>query len=333
MAAALTAMACHSLVRMPVECESKQRSRLTAILFIMSGDLPSPSGSTSSQSAIATRHAVESLQSIDLIGRTAHQITGAKLPSNRQVLQTFFYNMRFVKLPARDSASLTINAVSIFWRQARIPMRYEARCIDKLIKMYEQWKGIQKVTASKRTGAQKRTEHEFVAVLDDLFDIAAVDALEQMRIEEDRQFLILQRQKGRPGCMAGVDMVLYSREKRRKQRIEKEMNRKRKHDETMAQSHLVSLDNTEDEEETLQHEIESMDLDNGSIPADGTRKNTATRGTQHFITSRLAFALDNAKVIIAFLYESITYHNTNIYGLNTIIGVGRNGCSHFNRSC
>lgn len=56
-----------------------------------------------------------------------------------------------------------------------------------------------------------------------------------MKIAEDKLFLEMQRKKGRPGCMAGVDMKLYEREKRAEVRKEKEDARKRKHEEEMSQ--------------------------------------------------------------------------------------------------
>jgi len=36
-----------------------------------------------------------------------------------------------------------------------------------------------------------------------------------MKINEDKEFLILQRQKGRPGCMLGTDVKLAGIEKRK----------------------------------------------------------------------------------------------------------------------
>ena len=41
--------------------------------------------------------------------------------------------------------------------------------------------------------------------MDDLFDIAHSDALQQMKNEDDKKFLILHQQKGRPGSVIGVD--------------------------------------------------------------------------------------------------------------------------------
>lgn len=198
-------------------------------------DLPTTLSSAlaSVTTSITTRHTDESLRKIDLIGDVPHQISGAKLPSNRQTLQVFFYNMRFmcVKPNAKESAKLAVDAVMIFWQQARIPTSRAFYCIDKLLQLYETWKTIQKHIPEKRSDAQKEIANKFVERLDDLFDIAAANALQEIRIEEDKQFLIMQRQKGRPGCMAGVDMNLFLREKRSSERKEKEQARKRKHEE------------------------------------------------------------------------------------------------------
>lgn len=76
---------------------------------------------------------------ITLIGHVSQQIVEAKLPSNRQVLEVFFYNMRFVKLTAKESAVLTIETTVIFWKQARIPYRDLHKCADKLLKLHQTW--------------------------------------------------------------------------------------------------------------------------------------------------------------------------------------------------
>lgn len=198
-------------------------------------DSPSTSSaaSTSTSLSIKTRNTDKSLRKIELIGDVSHQINGAKLPSNRQVLQVLFYNLRFVDLKPdlKKSARLTLDAVLIYWQQARIPTSRVDHCSGKLEKLYEKWRNILKTVASKRSNAQKQAADKFVDSLDDLFDIAATNALDQILIEEDKQFLIQQRQKGRPGCMAGVDMTLYGREKRSRERRVKEQQRKRKYGE------------------------------------------------------------------------------------------------------
>lgn len=194
-----------------------------------------PSESTAeeapSTSTVTTRKSVENVNKVDLVGNVSHQITGAKLPSNRQVLQVLFYNMRFVNLSAKQSAKLAIDAVQIFWHQTRIPIREEHKCVVKLIKLYETWKNIQKTVPEKRSNDQKQVAETFLEKLDELFDIATLDALDKIRIVEDRQFLIMQRQKGRPGYMAGVDVALWYRQKKAQEPKDKEAARKRKHEE------------------------------------------------------------------------------------------------------
>lgn len=139
--------------------------------------------------------------------------------------------MRFVHKDANKSAKLALKAVLIFWEQARIPVRDVYRCSDKILKLYNEWSAIKKRIPSKRSPAQRAKAREFQDSLDDLFDISPEDVFSKIRIEEDKQFLVNQKKKGRPGCMAGVDMKLYVREVRSFQRQEKQQSRKRKYEE------------------------------------------------------------------------------------------------------
>lgn len=82
---------------------------------------------------------------IYLIGTINSSILGSKLPSNKQVLSVFFYNLRLLKLKARESASLTIREASVFWEKARIPIRQNQNCIQKLLQMYKKWQNLQKM--------------------------------------------------------------------------------------------------------------------------------------------------------------------------------------------
>lgn len=187
-------------------------------------------------SPVKTRNADEKQRKIALIGHVSQHIMGAKLPSNRQVLEVFFFNMRFVKLTSKESARLTIDAVLIFWQQARIPVRNSYKSASKLLKMYDDWKIFNKVKVEKMAVGMKRKFDAFLDMLDDLFDIAAADALTTMRSDEDIEFLKKQRQKGRPGSMLGIDTKLAAKEQRSKLRIEKEDARKMKHEKTLQQS-------------------------------------------------------------------------------------------------
>lgn len=179
-------------------------------------------------SSVKTRQADEQKRQIALIGHVSHQIVGAKLPSNRQVLEVFFYNMRFVNLSVKESARLTIDAVVIFWKQARIPFRDEHKCAEKIVKMHETWRGLNKKSVNEMAAVMKQKYDLFMDELDDLFDIARADALTTMTNKEDREFLEKQRQKGRPGSMMGIDMKLSAKEDRSELRKKKEEERKKR---------------------------------------------------------------------------------------------------------
>ncbi|GBM34806.1 hypothetical protein AVEN_122210-1 [Araneus ventricosus] len=65
----------------------------------------------------------------------------------------------------------------------------------------------------------------FISDLNNLFDIAHANALEIIKIEEDRKFLLSQREPGRRGCLMGVDMKLAKREERVLLRVIEQENR------------------------------------------------------------------------------------------------------------
>lgn len=63
----------------------------------MSDKPSSVSEAAKSTSSRATRKSTESLSNIEMIGKTSHQIIGAKLPSNKQVLLVTLFT-RFNKI-------------------------------------------------------------------------------------------------------------------------------------------------------------------------------------------------------------------------------------------
>ena len=61
-------------------------------------------------------------------------------------------------------------------------------------------------------------EKDFKADLENLFDIAHANALQMIRIEEDREFLLAQREEGRRGYMAVIDKQFAAQEDRKKEK-------------------------------------------------------------------------------------------------------------------
>jgi len=171
---------------------------------------------------------------IYLIGNSSHQLVGCKLPSNKQVLSVLFFNIREVKLSVRESARLVIDETLIFWQKARIPTREIRNCVPQLEELYNTWRSLQK-NSSRRTNTQIKNENEFIQCFDDLFDIAHADALDIMTTDIDKQFLINQRQKGRPGALMGVDWISQKREFKHSKKLE-ESEKKRKLNESKMKS-------------------------------------------------------------------------------------------------
>lgn len=148
-----------------------------------------------------------SRQPIFLVGHMISQITGNKLPSNGDCLRALFYNMRIVHLDFNDSSGLVADEILLFWRKARIPTKYHCDIVRKIKKLYDNWRSLEK-NKSRNFLTQQTNENSFKNHLNDLFDIAHENALDIIKIEEDKNFLTLQRQKGRVGCMGGIDKKL-----------------------------------------------------------------------------------------------------------------------------
>ena len=137
-----------------------------------------------------------------LIGYINNQITCSKLPSKSDCLKVLFYNMIITKLSINDSATLVIEECIMFWKKARIPTQEFHKCKEKLKKLYEEWKCLLK-NKNKTNQSLKQKEQLFADSINDLFDIAHQNALNTIRIQEYKLFLIKQREKGRPGSMLG----------------------------------------------------------------------------------------------------------------------------------
>src|SRR5215469_790562 len=162
-----------------------------------------------------------------LLGSMKTQITGSKLPSRGDVLRVLFYNMRKVNLKLNESASLVIDECLVFWRKTRIPTHDRSYCVKKCKMLCEVLRGLEK-HRNRNSIKSKQDEKDFQDSIDDLFDIAHLKAIDMIKIKEDKEFLHMQRKKGRQGCMTGIDMKLTISEKRKAERVEKELQRQQK---------------------------------------------------------------------------------------------------------
>ncbi|ESO06635.1 hypothetical protein HELRODRAFT_160824 [Helobdella robusta] len=123
------------------------------------------------------------------------------------------------KLPAKK--------VLPIWQRARIPTTQEYNAIKKLDDMFKLWQGLKK-HSKRNSDAQRRQEQAFVHSRKDMFDIAHANAIELIQIQEDREFLLAQREPGRRGYMSGVDKNLALKEARSYERKRRQENFKLK---------------------------------------------------------------------------------------------------------
>lgn len=258
---------------------------------------------------------LRSSSNIFLVGHDYAQILGCKLPSIQQVLRVFFYNHNKVGLTVRESAALTIKEASVFWSKARIPIRQEYHCITKLEKLFKEWKGLLK-NRNKSKESFRANERAFVANLNNLFDIAHADAMTMMSIEEDKAFLEMQRQDGRPGHLVAVDSVSTKREKRKAERELNHQARKRREAERVAEiasssiegrkhmsfcnrnlvkpsfiAGLVSSSGSENEADSPLLILEEMKIANADADSSSMK-----RGRKNFYTPRVLSSLDKWKI-------------------------------------
>lgn len=87
---------------------------------------------------------------IFLIGDGDSQIVGNKLPCKKQVLKVLFFNMRHLKRNLRDSASLVTKEIFVFWEKAKIPVQTMHKCIEKVEKLYYDWRSIPKMPEKRK---------------------------------------------------------------------------------------------------------------------------------------------------------------------------------------
>lgn len=237
---------------------------------------------------------------INFIGVPYDQILGNKLPSRKQVLSVFFFNHRVRNLTISASANMVAEELLVFWKKARVPTQEKKRCVKKVISLHNEWIAVTK-HINRRNVTQQKKEDDFAESLEDLFDVAAEKALQTMKIEEDRQFLILQRQKGRPGSMIGVDNVLFQKEKRRMKRLEvAETRQAATYIETAAGSfsndHTMEAMECDVVDETGESEISELQAPITNAEGPTAQAEVNSRGKREFINERIVSALDKCKI-------------------------------------
>lgn len=160
-----------------------------------------------------------------LVHSTLTELTGSRLPTRGQALRLFLHLHLKLKHEKKLAAAKVIDEVLVFWARARIPVQAAHRARDKLIRLYDEWVSLKK-SKTKPGPTQVANEEAFVASLRRLFDIAHQDALTLLTEEEDRSFLLAQREDEPRGSLGSRDMSLAVQEKKAEEKLES-MNRRR----------------------------------------------------------------------------------------------------------
>lgn len=116
--------------------------------------------------------------------------------------------------------NLTIDECLIFWKKVRIPTRDWCHCLKQLKKLYGELRNLEK-SKNRDSELCREREHTFERRLNDLFDITHASDLNMIKINEDKNFLILQRQKGCSEYMIGIDVKPARIEKSKENRENK----------------------------------------------------------------------------------------------------------------
>jgi len=141
-----------------------------------------------------------------LLGKGTDQLSGSHLPTNGDALRLLMFMHTKQKLTLKEAASRSVSRVIQLWQTARIPhQRIDSR-VRVLTMLCDDYAKLKK--NRKRSNEQdKKNQEEFIGRLQRLFDIATSDALTTMKIEEDRQFLIKQRNDVLSCSMSGVNVT------------------------------------------------------------------------------------------------------------------------------
>lgn len=138
-----------------------------------------------------------------LIGHLQPEISGEKLPSNREVLSVFCYH-------SPDKKENTVNSVCSqiknYWNKTGIPTSRDQYIKNKILALYKKWKRLLKSSNKiKKSEKEESKIRDFSAELDNLFDIAHKNALKLLKKSPiQKRFLLSQRKKGREGSLFEV---------------------------------------------------------------------------------------------------------------------------------
>jgi len=235
-----------------------------------------------------------------LIGQISDRLSARKLPSKKEVMSLFFHYKETENQTVREASCSSANDILEVWVKARIPTRLKKHVVDKIKCLIREYALLKKnkENKAKRSDAVMNRELEWQSNLDDLFDIAHATALEDIKIEEDRAFLLAQHEPGRRGKTSDVDKSLvkresaaYATEQNFKRRLDKE-EQERLHREERIDLMSSSSESGSEEQSGVADEEPCTSGSQLSV----SKRKRVRRGRKKLLDDTVAISLDMAKV-------------------------------------
>ena len=168
-----------------------------------------------------------SKKAIWLIGSPNPTLPGQKLPSKAEVLRF----LMFLHVEMNETLTASVNQTSLelmnIWSTEGIPTKHLPDVVVHVRKLHTTWQGLKK-SINRKTATNIEKQDNFKADLDELFDIAHADAMNLIKIDEDKEFLASQREKGRPGKIGSLDYKTARTSEKIMKRKDEEKKRKQK---------------------------------------------------------------------------------------------------------
>ena len=218
------------------------------------------------------------------------KITGAKLPSTRQVLRCYLSHRKFPREKGqskRETAKIVLEEIVPFYERSSIPLMTEKKAIDRIIKYADKHVDIYKISSHKRSlpSAQKKLAEE-EANLEKTFKLWPDSAKSLLNNEEDILFLE-SMETDRVATMGGADTITRGIVERRIVREQEAEARKAKEREKAGPSKVIVTNDIEAQQE-VHNEFSSEDSgDEFTEVLSESKDQSSSKGTAVFIPANI----------------------------------------------
>lgn len=134
-----------------------------------------------------------------LVDNEKEVLRGRQLPSNREVLECFYYQTRNLKKTDKQSILSVLRMCREFYEATNIPVIDESHAIKRFEKLLGKYRLLLKNKKRINSESQADRESIFLVELNDLFDISHKANAKSLCDQETMQFLEAQRLPGREG--------------------------------------------------------------------------------------------------------------------------------------